>query len=325
MRLQKLDLNLLVMLDILIQEGSVSLTAQRLKLTQPAISNALARLRAHFDDELFVLMDRKMVPTPLCRSLAEPVRRIMSELSLIAAARAEFDPSTTDRTVTIVCSDYVFLVFLSRAIRELAAVAPGVCIRALLTSENMGELLRNGRADFGIFPEKRMVEGLPHGPLFADTFSVIAWRRNSQLKAGRLTAQQYLSLSHVSTSIGPNTPAHIEQESLDRLGINRNIAVYAPNFTSIAEVVLGTDYIATMHTRSARILAERMDIVVIDPPMEISPFQVCLQWHPGMEADPGLEWVRDYLIRAASRLSWPSDLESGSSPSEPVDACLEAP
>ena len=126
------------MLDILIQEGSVSLTAQRLKLTQPAISNALARLRAHFDDELFVLMDRKMVPTPLCRSLAEPVRRIMSELSLIAAARAEFDPTKTDRTVTIVCSDYVFLVFLSRAIRELAAVAPGVCIsRALLTSENM--------------------------------------------------------------------------------------------------------------------------------------------------------------------------------------------
>ena len=101
--------------------------------------------------------------------------------------------------------------------------------------------------------------------LFADTFSVIAWRRNSQLKAGRLTAQQYLSLSHVSTSIGPNTPAHIEQESLDRLGMNRNIAVYAPNFTSIAEVVLGTDYIATMHTRSARILAERMDIVVDRP------------------------------------------------------------
>ena len=70
MRLQKLDLNLLIMLDILIAERSVSQTAQRLSMTQPAISNALARLRAHFDDELFVLMDRKMVPTPLCRSLA---------------------------------------------------------------------------------------------------------------------------------------------------------------------------------------------------------------------------------------------------------------
>ncbi len=115
-----------------IAEGNVSQTAQRLGMTQPAISNALARLRVHFDDELFVLMDRRMVPTPLCRSLAEPVRRIMGELNVIASARAGFDPATADRTVSIICSDYVFLVFLSEALRDLADVAPGLKVRTVL-------------------------------------------------------------------------------------------------------------------------------------------------------------------------------------------------
>ena len=316
MRLHRLDLNLLIMLDILIAEKSVSQTAQRLSMTQPAVSNALSRLRAHFDDELLVVMGRRMAPTPLCESLAEPVRRIIAELSIIAAARAGFDPATTERTVSIICSDYVFLVFLSVAIRRLAVIAPHVKVRTLLTNEGMGDLLKSGRAEFGIFPEQRLVEGLPQAPLFEDDFSVISWVENTQVK-GRLTAEQYLSLGHVSTSIGPTTPPHIEQESLDLYGIERNIMVYAPNFTGVAEAVLGTDYIATMHTRSALILSERMPLRVTAPPVAIAPFNVCLQWNPAMEIDPGIIWIKNCLMDLGQTLSGPAPIEQESRPRSP--------
>ena len=309
MRLHRLDLNLLIMLDILIAEKSVSQTAQRLSMTQPAVSNALSRLRAHFDDELFVVMGRRMAPTPLCDSLAGPVRRIIAELSVIAATRAGFDPATTERTVSIICSDYVFLVFLSLALRRLAVDAPNVKVRTLLTNEGMGDLLRSGRADFGVFPEQRLVEGLPHAPLFEDDFSVIAWTENTLVKEP-LSTEQYLSLSHVSTSIGPSTPPHIEQESLDRYGIERNITVYAPNFTGVAEVVLGTNHIATVHTRSAEIMSQRMPLRVMAPPVAIAPFNVCLQWNPAMEIDPGIIWIKNYLIEVGQTLPGRSRIEN---------------
>ncbi len=308
MRLHRLDLNLLIMLDILIAEKSVSQTAQRLGMTQPAVSNALSRLRAHFDDELFVVMGRRMAPTPLCDSLAEPVRRIIAELSIIAAARAGFDPGATERTISIICSDYVFLVFLSQALRRLAVAAPNVKVRTLLANEGMSDLLRSGRADFGIFPEQRLVEGLPHATLFEDDFSVIAWTENTLVKEP-LSTEQYLSLDHVSTSIGPTTPPHIEQESLDLYGIERNIAVYAPNFTGVAEVVLGTNYIATVHTRSAEIMSQRMPLKVMAPPVAIAPFKECLQWNPAMEIDPGIIWIKNYLIEIARALPGRSRIE----------------
>ena len=301
MRLHKLDLNLLIMLDILIAEGSVSQTAQRLNMTQPAISNALGRLRQHFNDELLVAMGRRMVPTPLCQSLATPVRRLIGELSVIASARAGFDPATAERTVTIICSDYVFLVFLSEAVRQLAVVAPNVTIRTLLTNEAIGDLLRSGSAEFGIFPQQRLIEGLPSAPIFEDDFSVIAWRENPFVK-DQLSVEQYLALKHVSTSIGPNTPPHIEQETLDRYDIVRNIAVYAPNFTGVAEVVLGTNYLATMHTRSAQILARRIPLKVVAPPVAIEPFDVCLQWNAALATDPGTAWIRNFLLECGQRL-----------------------
>ncbi len=314
MRLHRLDLNLLIVLDILLAEQSVSQTAQRLSMTQPAISNALSRLRLHFDDDLFVVMGRRMVPTPLCESLAEPVRRIIAELSIIAEARPTFDPSTADRTTSIICSDYVFLVFLSEALRKLSVIAPNLKVRVLLTNENMAELLRSGRADFGIFPEQRTVEGMPQAPLFDDSFSVIAWTGNPDVTGG-LSTEKYLELKHVSTSIGSNVPPHIEQESLERHGIVRNIAVYAPNFTSVAEVVAGTQYIATVHTRAAQILSQRLPLRVLAPPVEIADYNVCLQWSAARETDPGMIWIKRFLLECGQSLSdtgKPADLELAS-------------
>ena len=128
MRYHKLDLNLLVVLDKLLSLGNVSQTAQMLHMTQPAISMSLARLRAHFEDELLVQVGRKMVPTPFAESLRDKVREALSELEQIAMNRSGFDPATVSRTFSIVASDYVYQVFLTGALRGLHAQAPNVVV-----------------------------------------------------------------------------------------------------------------------------------------------------------------------------------------------------
>jgi DNA-binding transcriptional LysR family regulator len=301
MRLHKLDLNLLVVLDMLLTERSVSQTALQMGLTQPAISNALARLRQHFEDELLVQVGRRMEPTPFAESLQGPVHTALEELRSIATTRADFDPATVERVFTIICSDYTFQVFLTQALRELAVEAPGIKVTTYLTSEGSGELLNQGKADFIITPEARTVPDHPSVPLFSDRFSCIAWTENP-LVGATLTREKYLALEHVSTCLGPSNPLHIEQESLDAQGLTRKIAIYAPNFTSVADAVVGTNFIATVHAKSAVLHAQRLPVRVFPPPMEIAAFVEVVQWHKNKGSDPGVIWMRDFLVRCASKI-----------------------
>lgn len=301
MRFHNLDLNLLVVLDSLLSERSVSQTAQILHLTQPAISNALARLRLHFEDDLFVQVGRRMVPTPFAEGLAGSVRETMDSLRRIVVKRSEFDPMAAERTFTFVCSDYVFNVLMTGAIRKLAAVAPRLKIVVLLSSDQSAPLLGEGKADFMIAPERKCDPAHPSKALFSDRFACIAWRDNPLIGAN-LTLERYLELEHISVTLGPHNPPHIEQESLDAQGVERNIVVHAPTFNCVAESIIGTNRIATIHARNAAILAERLPLKVLTPPVDIATFTELLQWHKNREADAGAVWLREFLVDYARTL-----------------------
>ncbi len=301
MRFHNLDLNLLVVLDSLLRERSVSQTAQALRLTQPAISNALARLRLHFEDDLLVQVGRKMVPTPFAEGLADPVREAMDSLRRIVVTRSEFDPSAAERTFTFVCSDYVYNVLMTGALRKLSTIAPRLKVVVLLTSDQSAQLLGEGKVDFMIAPERKCDPAHPRTALFSDRFACIAWRDNPLIGAS-LTLERYLELEHVSVTLGPHNPPHIEQESLDAQGVERNIVVHAPTFNCVAETVVGTNRIATVHARNAAVLAERLPLKVLAPPVEIATFTEFLQWHKNRESDAGAVWLRDFLIEYAQGL-----------------------
>ena len=301
MRFHNLDLNLLVALDSLLQGRSVSQTAESLRLTQPAISNALSRLRQHFEDDLLVQVGRRMVPTPFAESLAPGVHAALEDLRRIVVTRSDFDPGATDRSFTFVCSDYVFNVFLTGALRKLVQVAPQLKVVVLLTSDQTWGLLGEGKVDFMIAPESKCDPGHPRLPLFSDRFACIAWKDNP-LVGSSITLQKYLDLDHVSVTLGPHNPPHIEQESLDAQGVVRRIAVHAPTFSSVAEAVVGTNLIATVHARGAELFARRLPIKVFPPPLSIAPFTENLQWHKNKEADAGTLWLRDFLVEHASSL-----------------------
>lgn len=299
MRLNKLDLNLLVVLDMLLRERSVSQTAQIMNLTQPAISSALARLRSYFHDELLVQVDRRMVPTPFAAGLADPVRNVLDDLMRIATARSDFEPKLAERTFKFICSDYSYQVLLTSVIRQLTSVAPGVRITATLTNERNIDLLNQGKVDFIVLPMSRVTADHPTAPLFSEGFSCIAWSGNSVV-GNSITREKYLELEHVSTCLGPSSPPTVEQESLDAQGISRKIVVYAPNFSSVPDTIIGTNYIATVHSRIAQLYARRMPIRVFPTPVEIAEFTEVLQWHKSNSADPGIIWMKDFLVHCAA-------------------------
>ncbi len=298
MRFHRLDLNLLVILDHLLQGRTVSETARQLSLTQPAISNSLSRLRVHFEDELFVSVGRRLEPTPFAKSLAEPVKTALAEIERIIITRSDFIPETAERDFTIVCSDYVYSAFLTRVIRRLAEIAPNINLLVLLNSEMTSPLLNEGQADFLITPQGLTFPLHPHVPLFSDDFSCIVWSENNEI-GDVLTAEEYLNMRHVSVTLGPKNPRHIEQKSLDMLGIDRRIVVFAPTFNAVADTIIGTPYIATVHSRTARLFAERLPLKVLKAPVPIATFTECLQWHRNKDNDAGTLWLKEFLVSCA--------------------------
>jgi LysR family nod box-dependent transcriptional activator len=165
MHFKGLDLNLLVALDVLLQERSITRAGERLGLSQPATSGALARLRDYFNDPLLVPVGRQMMLTPLAHSLVEPVSQVLQQVQATVATRARFDPAKSDRRFSIMASDYVFTVFFPAVLQRVEREAPGVTLQLRQLSPNWHEELNRGDIDFVIIPESFSLAPHPKAPL----------------------------------------------------------------------------------------------------------------------------------------------------------------
>ncbi len=291
MRFHRLDLNLLVALDALLSEANVSRAARQCGLTQSAMSGALKRLRTHFGDELLVQVGRTMVPTTLAASLAAPVRDLLLEAQTVAMTRAHFDPATSERNFVVMASDYVATVLLAALNRHLAKHAPRVSVQLRsLTDDKTREDFDDGKVDFIILPERYLSTKHPRQTLFSEDWTCVAWSKN-KLIGQELTVERYLSLGHVKTILRIGGMV-FDNSFLMRMGHARRIAAVVPNFTLVPEFVVGTNLIATMHTRMAHIAARRFPLKLFAPPIRIPPVSISIQWHKSLDRDPGSLWLR---------------------------------
>ena len=206
MRLNGLDLNLLVALDALLTERNLTAGARNINLSQPAMSAAVGRLRTFFKDDLFIMRGRKLVPTPLAESLAAPTREALLHIQLTIASREAFDPAKSDRRFRVVVSDFMTIVFFRRIIERVARAAPGVSFELLPFDDQPDEPLQRGEIDFLIFPEIFMPPGHPKTKLFDETMVCVGCRSNRQL-TGKLTFEKYMSMGHVMTQVRQDTKA----------------------------------------------------------------------------------------------------------------------
>lgn len=304
MRFNHLDLNLLVALDVLLEEQNITRAAERLYMTQSATSGVLGRLRTYFEDELLVQVGRKMQPTPYALELAKPVREVLLTIQSSITAKPVFDPTTSKRHFRLVTSDYLISVLFAQVIQKIHQEAPNITFEMLGPSDNSGELLVRGEVDLMIVPERYIIDGHPSKLLFEEEHVCVVWQGNTQVGA-TLTLEQYMEMGHVSVGFGRSRHMSIEEWFMNQYGFNRRLEVITNDFNTLPQLVVGTQRIATMHQRLARLYADHLPLRILPPPVKIPVMREVMLWHRSVEGDPMHRWLRERISEFIQHLDVP--------------------
>ncbi|BEV00225.1 LysR family transcriptional regulator [Novosphingobium olei] len=299
MRFGRLDLNLLVALDALLAERSVSLAAERLCLSQSATSSALGRLREYFGDELLVVKGRSMILTARAEQLIDPVRAVLEQIRTTVSVAPPFDPATADRVIRIMASDYSTEVLLAGVLAELERVAPGIRFEIQPMNDAPGEAIDRGYIDLLLTLDYAISPDHPSRVLFEDDFVVVGDRGNPAL-AGEMTRDVYFSLGHVTPRFGKSRVPAFEDWFVRRQKLQRRVEVVAPTFMSLPGLIVGTTRVATMHRRMAEIVVWSHPVVTREIPFDIPSIRECIQWNITNNNDRCLQWIVERFVAAGT-------------------------
>lgn len=299
MDIRKVDLNLLVALDALLAERSVSRAAVRLHLSQPAASALLARLRELFGDPLLLRSARGMLPTPRALELLAPVKQVLDEIDAIIQPRAAFDPARAVQTFTLSASDYVEYALLPTLVDYLERKAPGVRLEVRpLDLQSVAAQLESGDVDLCVTGLQNAPLGLHQRPLYAERMVSVVRRKHPGVGA-RLTLETFCSLEHILVSVrGSGLSARID-EALSKLGRKRRSRLAVPHFLLVPEIVARSDMISALPERLARGYANKLRI--LEPPLDIEGFTVGQIWHERNQREPAQLWLREVLLGLAQK------------------------
>lgn len=292
MRYKGLDLNLLVAFDALMTTRSVSRSAERLNLSQPAMSAALSRLREFFGDELLVLQGKRMHPTAFADELMPKVRESLQGLEIMLAKTAHFDPATSQRSFRLVTSDYTLASLIVPLLRQLAVEAPGVRIDCQLPHPNTDHELDEGKIDLLITPDYVIRGNHPSYLIYQEPQLVAGWSGNPVIAGGTISEEDFLAAGHVAVVLGSGGTASYADRQLELMGHHRAIHATAAFFTAVPWLIERTSRLAVMHSRFAKQLAGRFEIATAPLPFDMPPMNQMLSYHAGRKDDPGLLWLR---------------------------------
>lgn len=299
MRFGRLDLNLLVALDALLTERSVSLAADRLCLSQSATSSALGRLRDYFGDELLVVKGRAMILTARAEELIEPVRAVLEQIRTTVSVAPPFDPATADRVIRMMASDYSTEVLLAGVLVDLEKDAPHMRFEIQPMHDNPIEAIERGYIDLLLTIDYAISPDHPSQVLFEDDYVVVGDSRNPAL-AGAMTRQLYFELGHVSPRFGKARVPAFEDWFVRRQKQQRRVEIVAPTFLSLPGLVVGTKRVATMHRRMAEMVVQKFPLVIREIPFDIPPIRETVQWNITNNNDRALRWVVERMAAASN-------------------------
>lgn len=290
-----IDIRLLAVFDQIYRTRSVSAAAEALGLGQPAVSVALAKLRHHFGNPLFVRTSSGMDPTPFSEGLVQPVREALGALDNVLAFRSEFDPVSSRRRFRICMTDISQLVLLPRLLTNLRAEAPGISIETLPMLDDMAGLLQSGEADLAIGFLPQLEAGFYQQTLFSQSFVCMVGRDHPRIADG-LDLARYEAEEHAVISSSGAAPMMLERE-IERQGIKRRIAMKSPSFLAAAFVVEHTDLVLTTPRRLADVLEGRGTFRVFAVPFPLPDYEVKQHWHERFHHDDGNRWLRRLIAR----------------------------
>ncbi len=295
--LSRVDLNLLVVLEAIADEGGVSRAAEKLNLTQPAVSHALARLRLTMGDELFVRDGRKLVPTALTGRLIGPLRRSLRTLGELIERSPSFDPTRTEAGFTISMQGPLEVLVLPALMRRLAKAAPRVDLRIVQVRRRSVEAgLADGTLDAVFDVPLPLSEHVHRQKIGADRFVVVVRKGHPAIR-DRLTLGTYLDGQHVMVTSRRRGPG-VEDIELGQHGLHRRIRLRCRNYHSAFRVVGQTDLVLTMPERYVALLGSDPALRILRMPVRTPPLDLFLYWHDRVHADPASCWLREQLVAA---------------------------
>ncbi|WAC48850.1 LysR family transcriptional regulator [Asticcacaulis sp. SL142] len=291
--INSLDLNLLKALDALIETRSVTQAASRLGLSQPAVSGALARLRDVFGDPLFVRAQRGLLPTPRALEIAEPLRKMLTEVQALVQPHA-FVPSEAQVTFRIAATDYAQTAIVLPLLNVLERQAPGIRLSVIPVDNRFAESLAEGRLDIALVTPEMSPDTLRTRKLFDENYVCVL--RKGHPNADDLDLEAFCALNHAIMSHDGTQFRGATDTALDRMGYSRRVVATLPSFLVVINLVRVSDTIALI---PSRLTYGSDDIVVREPPLSIEGFSKIAAWHERMHQDQAHAWLRARLSEAA--------------------------
>ncbi|AET94014.1 LysR family transcriptional regulator (plasmid) [Burkholderia sp. YI23] len=295
MNLDEVDLNLLLLFQRLMQERHVSKVAEQMNMSQPGVSNALAKLRRRLHDPLFVRGPGGVVPTPFALRLSEPVDQALAILHDAFNPATGFDPMRVTRTITIGMTDIGEVVFLPALVERLSREAPGIALNTVRdTSVNLSNEMAEGRVDLAIGLLPQLKGGFYQRRLF-DQGYVCLFRRGHALDDAPLTLAAWREAEHLVVVSAGTGHGQVE-DWLKQRGVQRRVRLTVPHFMSVGYILQRTDLIATVPERLALQLAAPFSLSLRALPATLPAAPIHLFWHARVQQDEGNRWLRGMVI-----------------------------
>lgn len=289
-RFQGLDLNLLVAFEVLVEEHSVRRAAERLHLSQPATSAALARLRTFFADPILVVQGKRMYSTPYADSLLPHVRECLRQASGLIAMTSGFNPAKSSRVFRITTSDYLVTALIAPVARRLVDVAPNIGFEFSLPDESAGLRLERGDLDLVITPSQFTTGGSVCESLFQEEHVVVGCRANPVF-AAPLTEDAFFAHGHIAVLMGTTRTLAYADRQLAMIGKTRRIEMTAASFAVLPFLVMGTRRLTLMHKRLADEMGRHLPIAQAPLPFHLPVMEEMIQYHRSRSGDEGLAWL----------------------------------
>jgi DNA-binding transcriptional LysR family regulator len=295
MELSDVDLNQLVLFQQLMVDRRVSKVAEKLGLTQPAVSNTLAKLRRQFGDDLFVRTPTGMMPTPFAEQLAEPIGYALGMIHSGLNQHTRFDPASVKWAVTIGMTDIGEIVFLPGLVERLRQVAPGISLSTVrTTATNLREDMEAGKVDLAIGPLPHLKAGFFQRRLFRQRY-VCLFRRGHPMDRKRISLADFKAAEHL-TIVSAGTGHGKVDELIRRAGVERDVRLTIPHFVSVGHLLCRTDMVATVTERLAESLAEPFELSYRAHPVDLPEIAINVFWHAKVHRSPAHQWLRGLVF-----------------------------
>jgi DNA-binding transcriptional LysR family regulator len=311
-KVNRIDLNLLVYLDALLRERNVTQAANQLNLSQPAMSNGLRRLRELFNDPLLVRTSEGMTPTERALELEPVVREVLSKIDQAVQPRGDFEAGTAQRVFRIMASDYAESTLFPSVLGKLRTLAPGLTLDIMTPSDVSFLDVERGKVDMVINRFDSMPQSFHQIHLWDDSFTCVLSPENPVLKD--FTLENYLKANHVwvsKTGMGVGVgvdPSDVQRlgwvdAALNRLGKKRQIRVFTRHYQAAMTLAEQNDLIVTLPTRAAQLKLNNPRVVLREPPLEIPPLELKMAWSPLLQHNPANKWLRKLIADTARELN----------------------